>query len=451
MIVRLPWRDSEIELALPDDWRVIAEARPKSFAPCDSVEEEFHRAMAEPIAAAPLAGRDLRGKKVVLVVDDITRPTPAHLFFLHLLRELERAGAEPHNLLLIPALGMHRPITESEMEGKVGREGLAVLRWENHDARDVEGVTCLGTTTSKTEVYINRHLVDAHLIISVGSIEPHVLAGFGGGLKNLVPGCAGVDTIARNHLSGTTGKEAAQIGADPEANPLRRDLEEAAGMLRAEVFLINTVLGARHDIVKIFAGHPKLAHREGIKLARDIYGVRIPAPADVLITDSSPMDTDLRQGAKCIGNTLAAVKERGTILALLGCREGVGDFRISGRSLPRPILKALVRRMSREKMLAFLERFRRDLQVEEKFLAFYSLNILRRNEVLAYAPTIPPDQAKRLALFRPVREPQELIRRAAARAPRHATVAIFPQGGVTYPILASPDSSQPRSLGRDEV
>jgi lactate racemase len=439
MNVRLPWRESEIELVLPNDWRVIAEGRPKSFAACDSVEEEFHRAMAEPIGAAPLAGRDLRGKKVILVVDDITRPTPAHLLFPHLLRELERAGAEPESLLLIPALGMHRPMTDSEMERKVGRESLAALRWENHDARDVEGVVWLGTTSAKTEVYINRYLVEAHLIISVGSIEPHVLAGFGGGLKNLVPGCAGVDTIARNHLSGTTGKEAAQIGADPEANPLRRDLEEAAGMLSAEVFLINTVLGARHEIVQIFAGHPKLAHREGIKLARDIFGVRIPAPADVLITDSSPMDTDLRQGAKCIGNTLSAVKERGIILALLGCREGVGDFKMSGRSLPRPILKAFVRRMSREKMLTFLERFRRDLQVEEKFLAFYSLQILRRNEVLAYAPTISPEQVKRLGFFRPVRDAQELIRRAAARAPSHATVAVFPQGGVTYPILANSD------------
>ena len=93
MNVRLPWRESEIELDLPDDWRVIAEGRPKSFAARTSVEEEFARAMAEPIGAAPLAGRDLRGQRIVLVVDDLTRPTPAHLFFPYLLRELERAGA----------------------------------------------------------------------------------------------------------------------------------------------------------------------------------------------------------------------------------------------------------------------------------------------------------------------------------------------------------------------
>ena len=63
MNVRLPWRESEIELDLPDDWRVIAEGRPKSFPACASVEDEFARAMAEPIGVAPLVGRDLRGQR----------------------------------------------------------------------------------------------------------------------------------------------------------------------------------------------------------------------------------------------------------------------------------------------------------------------------------------------------------------------------------------------------
>ena len=76
------------------------------------------------------------------------------------------------------------------------------------------------------------------------------------------------------------------------------------------------------------------------------------------------------------------------------------------------------------------------LPVEEKFLAVFALEILRRNDVLAYAPTIKPAQAKRLGFLQTVAEPQELIRRAAKHAPRNATVAIFPQGGVTYPVTS---------------
>jgi nickel-dependent lactate racemase len=432
---QLPWGETQIELRLPSDWRVIAEGQPKSVPACGSVEDEFMRAMSSPIGAVPLARRDLRGKKIVLVVDDITRPTPAHLFVPYLVRELERAGADRRGLLILAALGVHRPMTETEMERKVGRESLRGLRWENHNAYDAGGLALLGTTCASTRVLVNRRLSEADLIVAVGSIEPHVLAGFGGGLKLLVPGCAGAETVAHNHLCGATGEEMAAVGADPEANPLRRDLEEAATLLGKEVFLVNTVLNAGQEIVRIFAGHAQLAHREGIGLARAIYGVPVPEPADILITNSAPMDTDLRQGTKCIGNLLGAVKEGGTILAFLRCREGAGDFKVSGRSLPRPLLKVLVRRMNRHQMLSFLDRFRRDLEVEEKFLALYSLRILKRNEVLAYAPALTIEQGRRLGALRVVPNPEEMVRRAAARAPKRATVAIFPRGGVTFPVL----------------
>ncbi len=437
MKTRLPWGETEIEIELPADWRVIAEGQPKSTPACGDVAQEFARAISQPSGAVPIRQRNLRGKKVVLVVDDVTRPTPAHLVFPYLLHELDDAGVERKDLLLIPALGVHRPMSESEMEKKVGRESLQRLRWENHDARSTERLAYLGGTGAGTQVHINRRLAEADLIISVGSIEPHVLAGFGGGLKNIVPGCAGAQTIGNNHLCGVTGDQPAQIGTEPEANPLRRDLEEGAGLLRKEIFLVNTVLNPEQQIVQIFAGDPILAHRQGIRLARAIYGVEIPEPADILIADSSPMDTDLRQGTKCIGNLLAAVKEKGTILAFLRCREGLGDFKISGSLLPRPLMKTLVRAMSAEGILAFLNRFARNLEIEEKFLAFYSLQILRRNDVLAYAPALNPDQTRRLALLRVMRSTPELIGRAARLAPPRPTVAIFPRGGVTFPILAS--------------
>jgi lactate racemase len=414
---------------------------PKPAPACDTIDEEFSRALSHPIGASPIApngsgraGRDLRGKRIVVVVDDLTRPTPAHLLLPRLLRELERAGGELSSMLLLTALGVHRPMSEDELRKKVGAETLGGLRWENHDPRDMSRLAALGTTQAGTRVFVNRRLVEADLIISVGSIEPHVLAGFGGGLKNLVPGCAGVETIGANHLCGSTGRELAQIGADPDANPLRRDLEEAALLIPVEVFLINAVLNPSKEIVRLFAGDARLAHREGIRLAREIYSAPVPEPADVVITDSSPMDADLRQGAKCIGNTLAAAKEKGLILAFLRCSEGVGDFRISGRRIPWPITRTIVRAMGND-VVRFLDRFRRDLEVEEKFLAVYGIRMLMRNRVLAYAPSLATPEGRRAVQFPIVNSLRKLVLGAYRKAPLNATVAIFPQGGVTYPVL----------------
>ena len=44
-------------------------------------------------------------------------------------------------------------------------------------------------------VLVHGAFADADLVICVGAIEPHLLLGFGGGLKMIVPGCAGQETI----------------------------------------------------------------------------------------------------------------------------------------------------------------------------------------------------------------------------------------------------------------
>ena len=53
----------------------------------------------------------------------------------------------------------------------------------------------------------------------------------------------------------------------------------------------------------------------GVKVSAQIYGVQVPAQADIVITDSHPMDSDLRQGVKALGNTVRAVKRGGVSFA----------------------------------------------------------------------------------------------------------------------------------------
>ena len=76
--IRLPWGawygDETRELLVPDRWRVTVPPAPA--APVLS-EAALRRALAAPIGTAPL--RELaRGKRsAAIVVDDLTRPTPA--------------------------------------------------------------------------------------------------------------------------------------------------------------------------------------------------------------------------------------------------------------------------------------------------------------------------------------------------------------------------------------
>ncbi len=136
---------------------------------------------------------------MVVVIDDISRPTPVKEIFPIVLAELITAGAKNENITIIPALGVHRGMELQEILARTGLARLDGINWENPDADNQELQQFLGTTSRGTPVWINRTAANADLIISIGCIEPHIIASFGGGYKNILPGIAARISIAHNH------------------------------------------------------------------------------------------------------------------------------------------------------------------------------------------------------------------------------------------------------------
>jgi nickel-dependent lactate racemase len=434
----LPWGDDRLVLELPSAWRVGTVAAPSPSKPSGSDQELVRTALASPVGARSFARRDLSDEQVVIVVDDSSRPTPVPLLFRSVLREVLEAGATPDNIRILFSIGVHKPLTREEVIHRLGWAGALPFAWKCVDPRDPSGLVFLGKTRRRTPVYLDRWLDGPALVVLLGTIEPHVLAGFGGGLKNLVPGCAGLTTIAANHLLAADPTRFSFVGANREDNPMRADLEEAAGMVPAEVFILNVVLDERRRVVGAVAGDPIQAFDQGVELSRARAAVPLTEPADVLITNSFPMEHNLRQGMKCIGNTCMAVREGGTILAFLRCEHGLDDYRLPERSLPLPVLRTLLRLLSRDRILPLVKRVKGKEGVEEQFLAFYALQMVRRNRMLVYAPGLTAAEAGQVGLFEWFPSTDALLARAHKMHPR-ARVHVFPQGGVTYPVLPPPD------------
>jgi len=332
-------------------------------------------------------------------------------------------------------------MTQVEVEDKLGKENLEGIAWHNHDAKDPSGLVSLGATSRGTTVSFNRRLADADLVLCIGGIEPHALLGFSGGMKMLLPGCAGSETIAQNHLQGVSPQHFNLIGVHPDKSPMRLDLEEAAGMLGKECFIVNAVMNLHHEICAFFCGHPVESQREGVALSKRIHGLSIPEPADVLLTSSAPMDHDLRQSMKCVGNNLFCVKPQGQIVGFLRCEEGVGDVDIPPKMLPYMVFRTLLRAIGPSRIMGLVERLRKSAGVEEKFLAHFSLQVVRRNPIHFYSETLPADVGKRLGLFLQYDDVQGMIHTVAKRAPRNATVLAVPYGGVTYPVLPDAEAA----------
>ena len=246
---------------------------------------------------------------------------------------IEEACVRAENVTVLTALGVHRPMTEGEIVDKIGAWGAARYKAVKHDPDPGDHLAKLGTTRRGTEVWLNRIVAEADLVVSFGCIEPHPMAGFGGGYKNLFPGVAGRPTNAANHALNMTPSAYAAVGMKPEHNPMRCDLEECGSMIEPPVFVVNAILDGNLDVVKIVAGDGVRAHREGIAACRDVFGVEVPEQADVLITCSHPMNTDFRQGFKALANSIGAVRKGGLILNLVAAEMGLGDLSIPKRNM----------------------------------------------------------------------------------------------------------------------
>jgi lactate racemase len=434
--IKIPFEKKEIPLSLPAGWRLVDTVRPVHHAKVPLEDSALVEALNHPVGSkVPLHERDLRGKRIVLCVDDISRPTPTALYFGPLLDYLLAHGAEPEKTLILFGLGVHRDMTADEARHKLGAADLRGIPWRNHSCNDERELRYLGTTSRGTHVSLNRHLTEADLIITVGAVEPHLLLGFGGGCKMLLPGLASSRTIAENHLQGVSADKYNYVGIFE--SPMRLDLEEGVKMLDKEVFIVNAVMNEDLEICAFYAGDPIAAHRAGMRFSQSLCERPVREQADVVIVASNPMNADLRQGMKCIGNIQESVKPDGLILALLECHHGIGDITVPPRTLPNGLLRFVLKVIGKKHVLGFTDLVRKGAGVEERFLSHFSAQMVRRNRILVHSRKLPADTGKRLGIFVQYPSVEEMMKAARKHAPKNASVLMYPYGGATYPKVGS--------------
>jgi nickel-dependent lactate racemase len=306
-------------LEAPDE-NLIGVYQPQRTEPRATVEELIRRAFESPIGCARI--RDLaRGSKSALIItDDYTRKTPVKEVLSFLIPELEAAGIARSGIRILIALGTHRPMTQAEMQEKFGTDIPCSFEVINHDWRDESRLADFGSTESGVPIRVNRAVEEADFIFGIGQIVPHRIAGFSGGGKIVQPGICGEETTAETHWRSAMYPGSEILGVAD--NPVRLEIEKVAGKAGLAA-IANAVCDADGRLIDMFVGHPVAAHRAGAELSRQVYGVRIPEPADILVIDSYPMDIELWQGAKALYAGELAVKKGGVAILISPCPEGV--------------------------------------------------------------------------------------------------------------------------------
>jgi len=163
--------------------------------PCLAVEQ----ALAHPIGSSPLSGLVKCGDRVLIIVDDLTRPTPQAIIIPVLLDELNKIGIPDKDISLLIALGTHRKMSLKEIKSRFSPQVTSRVSIFNHDYKNDHELVLWGHTPSGMSIVINHRVLEVDVVIGCGSIVPHAQVGWAGGAKIVLPGVCGAETISAMH------------------------------------------------------------------------------------------------------------------------------------------------------------------------------------------------------------------------------------------------------------
>lgn len=419
MKVNLAYGSGHLPIEVPDDRTTVIEP-----AHIDGLADEKAAvldALQNPIGSQPLLERISPDAKICIAFTDITRATPNDRIIPWL---LEHLGGPNDNITLLNQLGTHRPNTREELETMLTPEVVANYRVLNHEPENPKALVQVGTTADGTPALLNRHIVEADLRIITGFIEPHFFAGFSGGVKGIMPGCAGLETVMSNHGAKNIGDPQATFGVT-EGNPLWEELRDIA-LKTGPSFLLNVTLNEQRDITNVFAGDIIEAHKTGCVFVKKSAMQPVEQPFDIVVTTNSgyPLDLNLYQGVKGMSAGARVLKEGGTLILAAECREGVPDG--------SPLDDLLRSAGSIEEILAMLSTpgFVRPEQWQAQIQAL----VQRRAEVLVCCEL--DDATLRACHLAPCADINAEVAKRLAKLGADARVAVLPQGPLTIPYLA---------------
>ncbi len=322
MIVSLKYGDKKVQADIPAHNLLGIIEAPVSPGSTDS-NLSVSDAMINPEETRTLyeIARGKKARNAVIIVNDMTRPTPHSQILPPILHELEAAGIENQDITLVVALGIHRPHTPEENREIFGENICAHYKIENHNCD--EDLVNIGRLSNGMELVINRRVAETDLLISTGVVGLHYFAGYSGGRKSVLPGVASRSLIEANHK--LMNDPRACLG-NYENNPVSGIMIEAARMAGVD-FAVNVVLAGKNEIIYAAAGDVYHSWLKAVRVCESLNVVPIKQRADIVIASCGgyPKDINMYQAQKALDSAALAVKEGGTILLTAECREGLGE------------------------------------------------------------------------------------------------------------------------------
>jgi hypothetical protein len=296
------------------------------------------------------------------------------------------------------------------------------------------GTVPRGWSKKGLTVYVLKEVARADLVVLFSSVSPHLQAGFGGGFKLVLPGCAHSQTIGNLHKIGLNKQISRLVGQQPSQNRMRQTVERGGDLLGDKVYSVSAVLDSSGQVCELGFGDPGEVQKQLSLTCEQNSGLAVEHTADVAIVSAFPRNYDLLQGLKCLVNTRMAARKRGILIGMMNLRSP-GHLKLKG-SLPLPMVffRLVFRLINARFASAVLGKLDKGLDAEAKFFIRLAVETIKRNRVLLYCPGMVEevDQLPTVEIFDDLdslwARAEELLGK-----PEQVRVNVFAEGGTSYP------------------
>ena len=427
MIVELEYGRGRLPVRMPDACEITV-LRKNPLPVIEDAAGAVERAFAKPVGAPTLTSlaRDIRS--ACILVCDITRPVPNHVFLGPMIHTLIDSGIPARNITVLVATGLHRPNEGEELAELVGDPWvLDTVRVENHFARDAAAHVDLGVTATRgTPVKLDRRFVEADLRIATGLVEPHFMAGWSGGRKVVAPGVAHEETIRTFH-NARFMEDPGAIQCNLDGNPLHEEQLEIMRML-GDVFAVNTVIDERRRLCFVNFGEIVESHLEAVRFVHDSCAVPVERKFGTVVTSAAgyPLDRTYYQTVKGMVTPIDILAPDSNLIIASDCSEGIGSapYREAQRRLvasgPDGFLAGLL-----DKSLADIDEWQTEMQLKPMRLAGIHL----------YSRGLPAED-RALTGVNVIDSIEDAVARSV-EASGDPAVAVIPEGPYVVPRFAT--------------
>jgi lactate racemase len=334
-------------------------------------------------------------KTAIIIPDDTRLWARGDLFVPAIIQALADLGVPDEKITVIIALGTHAPIPENQFALLAGQASVSRVRICNSAGLDPSRLIEIAKTSRGTCLSVTKEAVEADHIIIFGGVLHHLIAGFGGGRKYILPGIAGYDSIQQNHSLAfdDTGRPHPLVRqAVTQGNPVHEDMMEGANLFLKDKTACYAAVAANGagEIFYAAAGDLHATFDQGCAALNTACCVTVPEKGDFAMVSAGGFRTDsqLYQATKALFNAVGVVKDNGRILFVAGCGQGVGNLDFA---------KALQTFRTRSNDLGKM--LTRDFHMPS-YVAFRLMDLLNRFTI-SLVSELPPDLVRDLG-FTPV-------------------------------------------------